>query len=58
MAKAKAPAEARALIDLPQYGAKCGDLVSADPDVIKQLVDVGAVDAHPDAVANAKSRRD
>lgn len=61
MAKAKqetadpAVIEARALVDLPEHGAKAGALIAADPAVIEALAALGSVDPHPDAVAYAKT---
>lgn len=51
-----APAEARALVDLPALGARAGGLVSADPETIAALVLSGDADPHPDAVAYAKAQ--
>lgn len=55
-AVAPAPSEARALIDLPAHGVRCGCLLVADTDVIAALADAGAVDTHPDAIAAAKAQ--
>jgi hypothetical protein len=56
MAKAKATTgEARVLVDLPSYGAKAGNIISAPVAVIKALADAGEVDPHPEAVDYAKS---
>ena len=49
-----APTEARALVDLPALGVKCGRLVTAAPEVIAALVADGSADAHPEAIAAAK----
>lgn len=46
---------ARALVDLPAAGIKCGEIVSADEKVIKSLAAAGIVDAAPEAVEYAKS---
>ncbi|MFZ3002072.1 MAG: hypothetical protein WA071_17285 [Undibacterium umbellatum] len=46
---------ARALVDLPAAGFKCGQIVTADAKVIKSLTDAGIVDANPDAVDYAQS---
>lgn len=53
-----APTEARALVDLPAFGARAGDLVSANADAIAALVLSGDADPHPDAVAYAKALPD
>lgn len=47
--------EARALVDLPDFGIKSGELIQADAETLAALADSGAVDLHPEAVAAAKS---
>lgn len=47
---------ARALVDLPAHGVRCGGLVQADPATIADLVATGAADHHPDAVAAARAQ--
>lgn len=47
--------EARALVDLPQHGAKAGEAFEAPQEVIASLVAAGEADAHPDAVKHAKA---
>lgn len=54
--KATGQAKARALVDLPQYGAKCGELLVAEAPVVQALVDAGSADDHPDAVAYAEQQ--
>lgn len=54
---ADAPAsttEARALIDLPEFGAKCGALVHVPADRAQGMAEAGEIDTHPEAVAYAK----
>lgn len=59
MAKTKTtaagPAEARALIDLPEQGVLAGELLQADAETVALLVAAGRADDHPDAVAYAKA---
>lgn len=50
--------EARALVDLPDLGAKSGDLVVVPADEAKGMEAGGVIDTHPDAVAYAKGRSD
>lgn len=41
------------LVDTPQHGLKCGQIVEADAGLMKQLQAAGAVDPHKEAVAHA-----
>jgi hypothetical protein len=51
------PTEARALVDLPDLGVKCGELIEGeDGELLKQLAAQGQVDTHPDAVAYARKQ--
>lgn len=56
MAKKETATEARALVDLPAYGVRSGELLTADADVIASLAASGDVDPHPDAVKAAKEK--
>jgi len=49
-------AKARALVDLPQHGAKCGELLVAEALIVQALVADGSADDHPDAVAYAEAQ--
>lgn len=52
MSKAKpATLAARALVDLPTVGARCGEVFEADPDVVDALCATGVADASPEATA-------
>lgn len=53
--KATGQAKARALVDLPQHGAKSGELLLAEALIVQALVADGSADDHPDAVAYAES---
>jgi len=57
-AEAPQSVEARALVDLPDLGAKSGDLVVVPADEAKGMEAGGVIDTHPDAVAYAKEPRD
>lgn len=48
-------AQARALVDLPQFNAKAGDAFEAPAEDISALVASGQADDHPDAVSHAKA---
>ena len=48
-------AGARALVALPAFGVACGTYFKADAQTLAALVAEGAADAHPDAVAYARS---
>lgn len=50
---ADALAEARALVDLPDFGVKAGELLRDDVLVVASLAATGQVDRHPEAVAYA-----
>lgn len=50
-----APAEARALVDIPELGVTAGHLLQAAATVVAELVQAGRADDHPDAVAYAKA---
>jgi hypothetical protein len=58
MAKAKTEkaTSALALVDIPAYGALCGDVITGSADLISYLVEIGQADAHESAVAYAKSQ--
>lgn len=45
--------QARALVDIPAHGARCGGLIDAPADVIAALVAAGAADTHPEAIRAA-----
>lgn len=47
--------QARALVDLPEYGAQSGGLFEAPAGVVAELAAAGKADSHPDAVAYAKA---
>jgi hypothetical protein len=47
-------AEARALVDLPEFEVRCGEAFAADAAVIESLVAGGMADASPEAIAYAK----
>ena len=53
MAKTKT-ALARVLVDIVAHGAKAGQIIEADPKLIKDLEAQGSVDPHADAVAHAR----
>ncbi len=48
-------AEARALVDLPGFDAKAGDLVVVPASEAKGMEQGSLIDTHPDAVAYAKT---
>lgn len=59
MTKAKANearvlTKARALVDLPEYGVVCGELMQGEAELIQSLAEAGVVDTHPDAIKAAK----
>jgi hypothetical protein len=54
--KATGQVKARALVDLPQHDAKCGELLIAEALVVQALVADGSADDHPDAVAYAEQQ--
>ncbi len=47
---------ARVLCSVPAHGVTNGQILEAAPAVIEQLQQAGQVDAHPDAVAYAKTQ--
>jgi len=51
-------AEARALVDLPDYGVKSGALLRGAVADIASLASTGQVDMHPESVAYAKVKRE
>lgn len=53
MAKTKT-ALARVLVDIVAHGVKAGQIIEADPKLIKGLQAQGSVDPHADAVAHAR----
>lgn len=53
MAKTKT-ALARVLVDILAHGVKAGQIIEADPKLIKDLQAQGSVDPHADAVAHAR----
>jgi hypothetical protein len=46
---------ARARLDIPLLGVKCGELVETDAATMAGLVADGSADPHPEAVAYARS---
>ncbi len=48
--------EARALVDLHEFGVLAGNLVASDAETIAGLVATGKADTHPGAVAYAKAQ--
>lgn len=46
---------ARARLDIPSLGVKCGELVETDAATMAGLVADGSADPHPEAVAYARS---
>lgn len=49
-------ASARVICDVPNHGLKVGQIVEAEPSLIKALAADGSVDPHKDAVAYARSQ--
>lgn len=47
---------ARARLDIPHLGVKCGELVEADSQTMAGLVSDGSVDPHPEAVEHARKQ--
>lgn len=48
---------ARARLDIPALGVKCGGLVETDAATMAGLITDGSVDPHPEAVAYARSKQ-
>lgn len=49
-------ASARVICDVPNHGLKVGQIVEAEPSLIKALTADGSLDPHKDAVAYARSQ--
>lgn len=49
-------ASARVICDVPNHGLKVGQIVEAEPALIKALAADGSLDPHKDAIAYARSQ--